>query len=372
MSNGTTITRAKAPSADLAGDNPHSNAAAVTDYDGGKMDGFDKGTPDQPTRPYFYYAESQIPNYWKYARTFALFDNFFSTTAGPTSPGHFAIATGQAPFLDNPYCTDGTDDVHAGLHRARSPLSKVDPLDLKTCKSTAGPSCVDVPTVLDVLPAGVTWRAYGTGTQPNINSPFSLVKKVGGDAAVRAAHFRDNTHLFTDLANDDLANYMQIDVYSRDRTKRASIRPQYPCGGENYTVQHRQRPHEEPALERDGHRHHLGRLRRLVRQRQAAGADVRHRGEFVNTGFRLPAIVISPYARQAVVHTKTEQVSVTRLVEDLLGGRRVSSLDPNARDGKAGSMLGAFDFTQAPTRPARPHPAHLPLMLDQIRRARAA
>src|SRR3569833_1333336 len=107
-SDGTTLTRPKAPSGDLAGDLPHSNAAAVTDYDGGKMDGFDKGTPSEPNRPYFYYAESQIPNYWQYARNFALFDNYFSTTAGPTSPGHFAIATGQAPFLNNPYCSDGS------------------------------------------------------------------------------------------------------------------------------------------------------------------------------------------------------------------------------------------------------------------------
>src|SRR6185312_164388 len=157
-SDGTTLTRPKAPDGDLAGDNPHSNAAAII-------------------------------------------DNFFSTTAGPTSPGHFAIAAGQSPFLDNPYCSDGSTTCKDGCI-SPDPISKVDSLDFKTCTIKSGTSCIDVPTVVDMLPKGVTWRAYGTGTQPNINSPYSLVKKLGGDAAVRAAHFRDNTHLFTDLAND--------------------------------------------------------------------------------------------------------------------------------------------------------------------------
>ncbi|HXU74654.1 MAG TPA: alkaline phosphatase family protein [Polyangia bacterium] len=348
-SDGTTLTRPKAPDGDLAGDNPHSNAAAITDYDGGKMDGFDKGTPDQPNRPYFYYAESQIPNYWKYARTFALFDNFFSTTAGPTSPGHFAIAAGQSPFLDNPYCSDGSTTCKDGCI-SPDPISKVDSLDFKTCTIKSGPSCIDVPTVVDMLPKGVTWRAYGTGTQPNINSPYSLVKKLGGDAAVRAAHFRDNTHLFTDLANDDLANFMQIDVYSGPN-EASEHPPSYPCGGENYTVQ---------IVNGLMQSSHWKEMAIVITWDDFGGwfdsvkptvSTCGTKGEFVNTGFRLPAIVISPYAKQAVIHTKTEQVSITNLVEQLLGAPPISSIDPDARDGKAGSMLGAFDFTQAPRAP---------------------
>ena len=348
-SSGATVTRPQAPDHDLAGDLPHSNAAAITDYDGGKMDGWDKGTPDEPTRPYVYYSEAQIPNYWKYARTFALFDHFFSTTAGPTSPGHFAIAAGQAPFLDNPYCSDGSTTCAQGCI-SPSPLSKVDSLDLKTCKITSGPSCLDVPTVVDVLPAGTTWRAYGTGTQPNINSPFSLVKKIGGDATVRAAHFRDMTHLFQDLAADDLANFMQIDVYSGPN-EASEHPPDYPCGGENYTVQ------IVNALMKSAHWNQMaivitwddfgGFFDSVKPTVQTCGTS----GEFINTGFRLPALVLSPYARQAVIHTKTEQVSVTRLVEELLGAPPISSINPAARDGQVGSMLGAFDFTQAPRPP---------------------
>ena len=227
---GQVITRTRAPNTDLLGDLPHSNAAAIADYDLGKMDGFDLGVPSEPMRPFYFYDESQIPNYWKYARNFSLFDHFYSTTAGPTSPGHFAIMAGQSPFYDNQYCTDGSKTCGYGCITP-SPLSKVPTLDLATCTVSASPTCLDIPTIVDVLPAGVTWRAYGTGTQPNINSPFTWIKKIGGDATVRAAHFRDLAHILPDIAGDDLANFTQIDIYSGPN--KASEHPPTACSRSN-------------------------------------------------------------------------------------------------------------------------------------------
>ena len=79
-------------------------------------------------------------------------------------------------------------------------------------------------------------------------------------------------------------------------------------------------------------------------------------GARFGSGFRLPLIVISPYAKQGVVlKTPTEQASVPKLVEQLWGMSFMSTRNKNARDGVAGSLLGAFDFSQAP----RP-----PLLLD--------
>ena len=114
LHDGTVITRPKAPDGVLPSDLPHSHSAVVQAYDGGKMDGFDLNVPTHPHLPYSYYTEAQIPNYWAYARNFALFDHFFSTLAGPSSPGHFAVITSQTPHYGNSDCNDGTDDCLSG------------------------------------------------------------------------------------------------------------------------------------------------------------------------------------------------------------------------------------------------------------------
>jgi phospholipase C len=66
----------------------------------------------------------------------------------------------------------------------------------------------------------------------------------------------------------------------------------------------------------------------------------------------LPLLIISPYAKQSfVLKNRTEQASVPRLVEELWGMPFMSKRNAHARDGIAGSLLGAFDFHQAPRPP---------------------
>jgi phospholipase C len=75
-------------------------------------------------------------------------------------------------------------------------------------------------------------------------------------------------------------------------------------------------------------------------------------GQIFGEGFRLPAIIISPYAKKGfVLEAPTEQASVPRLVEELWGMPFMSATDPDARDGTAGSLLPAFDSTQPPRAP---------------------
>lgn len=65
-------------------------------------------------------------------------------------------------------------------------------------------------------------------------------------------------------------------------------------------------------------------------------------------GFRVPALLVSPYARKGVVdHTTLDFTSVLRFIEDNY------DLEPLAsRDREASSIINAFDFDQAGTRRA--------------------
>jgi phospholipase C len=64
-------------------------------------------------------------------------------------------------------------------------------------------------------------------------------------------------------------------------------------------------------------------------------------------GFRVPAIVISPYSRSGVVvHTTYDLTSPLKLIETKF---QLSAL--TARDSASNTMLECFDFSQAPLSP---------------------
>jgi len=348
LHDGTTITRPKAPDGMLAGDVSHSHDSAILAYANGKMNGFDQIVPSDPRRPYVYFAESQIPNYWAYARNFALFDHFFSTIGGPSSPGHFAVITGQAPHYANTACDDGTDDCANGCQDTTGTAS-VPTFNPDTCALGTAKPCFKVPTVIDALPAGMTWRTYANGSGTSISTAFNLVDGIGASPAVKAAHFRTFSSLIPDLTSGDMANFTHIDVASAPNG--GSEHPPYgPCTGENFTVNIvnaiMNGPHwNETAIvitwdDWGGFYDHV-----------APPVEKCANGNWFNVGFRLPALVISPYAKKQLIKTVTEQASIPRLVAELFGMPFMSDSDPHARDGRAGSMLDAFDFTQAPRAP---------------------
>ncbi len=50
------------------------------------------------------YTQKEIPNYWKYAKTYTLADHFFATIMGPSFPNHLITIAGQSGYsVDNPH-----------------------------------------------------------------------------------------------------------------------------------------------------------------------------------------------------------------------------------------------------------------------------
>lgn len=342
MSDGSTITRQKAPDGPLPCDPGHSHAAGVTAYNGGKLDSFDKNVKGScpKTTPYTYYTEAQIPNYWAYARNFVLFDNYFSTLMGPTSPGHFALATSQTPFFGNTGSSRGC---------AASVLDTVQAFNRLTCNVRTAQSCFDVPSIVDAIPKKLTWRAYGPPSSQAgiIGSPFNLVKSVGSNQGIRETHFRSLKSLVTDLEKNDFPNLVYANVYAPESLSEHPAAN--PCEGENYSVEivnriMKGRYWKDSVIvitydDWGGFFDHVS-----PRQETCSDGD-----DFYNGGFRLPLTIISPYAKKGFVdHTRSEQASVPKLIEDLFGMPRMAERDRFARDSIAGSLMGAFDFKQAP------------------------
>lgn len=79
-------------------------------------------------------------------------------------------------------------------------------------------------------------------------------------------------------------------------------------------------------------------------------------------GFRVPLIIISPWARPGFVFTEVaEQASIPRFLETVFGATTtLSQLDPAAQDGQANDLMNAFDFTQTPNPPLLLTPRNCP------------
>lgn len=335
LSDGTVITRPRAPNGVLPHDICHAHSCATTAFHGGEMDGFDKvkkANVDGDMLTFIHYTQSQIPNYWKYARTFVLADHFFSSTLAQSFPGHFATVAGFNVALGNPGCHCGDSCT-------------VPAYDPDTCEISDVKPCWDAPSVVLELPEGFTWAEYG-------GIELTSVKKVAALPDI-GNHMRNKTRLIEDLTSGNQPNL----VFAHLSGGISEHPPQDVCPGENYTVglinDIMNGPHwKETAI--------------LLLWDDWGGfydsvkppATQCSNGDFVNPGFRLPLIIMSPYAKKSyVLKTPTEQISVVRLIEDLWGLPRMQPQDPRIRDSEVGSLMGAFDFAQQPRDPLilQPH-----------------
>lgn len=339
--------------ADQIPDIDHSSEGARMAWDNGKMDKFDllhsskvKGGPTPvPNPPYtnnsltqFY--QSDIPNYWTYAQNFVLGDNMFSSLMGPSFPNHlYTVAAQSGGAIDNPR----TDKNIGTLGNAANGWGCDIPNQTVKVEASDGSvsvheACFDFQTLADELDAQhYSWRYYAppAGQGGYIWSSFDAIKHIryGPDW-----QFVVPTEQFmTDAASGNLPTVSWIVTPA----KVSEHAPASVCVGENWTVQM---------------------LNSLMR-----GPDWSSTAVFLTwddfggfydhvppqqidnygLGFRVPLLVISPYAKKGFIdHTQFEFSSMLRFAEDELGLPTLTNRDKAAND-----MMDAFDFTQSPRPP---------------------
>jgi phospholipase C len=342
------IQRPIAPNGLLPRDPCHSHACAIQAYADGGMNGFDLVNGVEPDHLGFSrYTKDQLPAYWAYAQGFVLCDHYFTTLAGPSTPNHLATIAAQSPLFENPLCL-GSCDVGQGCAATPETIGPIYNQDTCVPQGNAAPPCFDIPSVVDAFPSALTWRGYGEKTVSGANTSFHLIKSISGKPDVISSHIRLSTELESDLAAGDMPNFVHVDSVPLPWQEGP---PEDPCPGEAYSVRLinvvMQGPYwNESAIiivwdDWGGWYDHV-----------APAAELCGNGTFFYPGFRVPALIISPYAKAGyVLHTVVEHSSLPRLVEELFGLPFMHRRDAHARDEKAGSLLDAFDFTQAPRPP---------------------
>jgi phospholipase C len=290
--------------------------SARSSYDLGKMDRFSK--PDA----YLDYTASDLKSYWNLADHYVLMDRFFSSALGGSLQNHLYLVAGKS----------------------------------LTAKERATATGYQMTTIFDRLDgAGVSWKYYVGHLDPSLT--YQRLKAGGRfvsqvvrtpllnmpafvDDPTRRARIVDQGELFTDLSSDatvPAVNYIVPGGYSERPPGSVSAGQQRTSAIVDAIM--RSPVWNSSAIvltwsDWGGYYDH-------VAPPQVDGDGY---------GFRVPTLIISPYARHGyVLHSTADFSSVLKLIERLHGLAPLTT-----RDEKANDLLGAFDFGQAPRDPALP------------------
>ena len=191
----------------------HGHDNFVTDYDGGKMDGFDKGLPQKyHLRPFAYAPLTEVQPYFDMATQYVFADRMFQSNQAGSFPAHQYFVSGTAAALpatsfnvsSDPYDSRTGKKGSAGCDAAPSTIVyTINPND-----GSPGPTpfpCFERPVLSDFLDQkGVTWRYYQHGLGTGLWHAFDAIQHVryGPDYANVVTPPQT---ILTDISNSKLA-----------------------------------------------------------------------------------------------------------------------------------------------------------------------
>src|SRR5271156_2416102 len=212
----------------------HAHSAFVDMYDNGKMDGADKipincnsgATDCPPTNPQFMYVDpSDVQPYFQLGEQYAFGDRMFQTNQGPSFPAHqFIISGTSAPTATSTLFVSEnpakTTEAAGCIAPADQTVKVIDAAGSETSNPAIYP-CFEHPTLTDSLDnASITWRYYAPSagsiwTAPDaINHMCEPSSPTGGNCTgpdwtgaspkVVIGQTQSNAQILTDIASNQL------------------------------------------------------------------------------------------------------------------------------------------------------------------------
>ena len=367
---------------------PHGHKASVTSFDNGKMDGFitaldsygngcrlhpttppcPQATPGPQGQPDImgYKTRREIPNYWGYADHYTLFDHMFAPVDSWTLPSHLYLISGWSAW-----CPDLTDAMSCRSEVVFHPASAFDNqwtgATWRADMANKYPRpYIWSPITWLLYKAGVSW-GYFVGEGSCIKPPCGgltgpktadvqnpLPGFLATEATGQFANIRPNNDFLAMAAQGNLPSVSWI-VPVKDAGDHP---PDDISKGQAYVTKLINSVMNGP---RDQWLHTA-----IFVTWDDWGGFYDHvkppRVDANGYGFRVPAFLVSPWARQGHIdHSTLSFDSFLQIVEDrFLGGQRLDPLTdgwPDARPTireelmKQHSLDGAFDFHGAPRAP---------------------
>lgn len=347
------------PAGDQALDVSHSFSAGLRAINGGRMNCFDQMSLDDPTRPYVQLKQSDIPNYWSYAKNFVLLDRFFSSVYGPTGPEQLWTVSGQTGGFveqerDGQYGTgvprEFCDDKKELAYAFKENLTQAQQNEifaieeypnipqLVTYWEKRWP-CADIPTVPGQLQAaGVSWKYY-RGDNEWVD-PLREIATVRNTAAWK--NRVPEQQFIKDVQGGHLPDVSWVTPSFVD----SDHPPMSICQGENWSVR------QINAIMQSKYWQDTA----IVVVWDDYGGFYDHvtppHVDLYGYGLRVPGLVISPWVNPHVDSRTLDFTSVLRFIQRL---HDLPPLDTSGsytnRNGQANDMIDLFDFKGSPHKP---------------------
>lgn len=315
----------------------HSHKGWYKDYDNGLMDGFSHAASYPiPNLPYAYVPQSETVPIWTLANAYTLGDRMFQSNTGPSFVAHQYMIAGQSAEADN-----NPDD--AGVWGCDSAAGTTVTLIGPNGTSLPGPyPCFDYQTMADLLDAkGITWHYYAAAQTGDTNgggfiwSAFDAVKHIRFGADWTNNVRSPPPTVLTDIENGNLAQVTwvtpSVDYSDHAGAGATAMGPDWVASITN-TV---------------GASQYWDSTVIFIAWDDWGGWYDHVPSPMVDNmglGFRVPLIVVSPYARHGYIsHTAHEFSGFLKYTEEVFG---LPSL--GTRDATADDFADCFDYTQSP------------------------
>jgi phospholipase C len=338
----------------LTGDLVHRFYQEQYQINGGKMNKF-VAWSDAAGLVMSYYDATNLPE-GKLAQQYTMLDNFFHSAFGGSFLNHFFLVCACAPTWPN---APESIVAQVGPDGMMTKDGQVTPdgfaVNTSYSINTPHPATVTDPAMLvpeQTLPtigdrlndAGVSWAWYSGGWNNAVighpdplfqfhHQVFAFFQNYADDTPGRAQHLKDESDYFQDVQSGNLPAVTFVK----------------PVGSNN--------EHPGYATLINGQQHVADLVSAIQNSPYWQDTAIiitydEHGGRWDHVpppvidrwgpGSRVPAIIISPFAKKGFVdHTQYETTSILKFIEE-----RWNLPALNDRDGNAGDLMTAFDFSQ--------------------------
>jgi phospholipase C len=336
----------------------HSHAAFITMYGDGKIDGADKiqikcfNRPCPPPNPQFKYVQaSDVRPYFQIAEQYAFGDRMFQTNQGPSFPAHQFIFSGtSAPTTSSNLfvAENGNGDVGC----AAPPGAQVELIDSRGQEVGSIYPCFEHPTLSDELDAkGISWRYYTASaryiwTGPNTIRHICQPQMQNGQLACTGSAWSNviisPPQVLTDIANHQLSAVSWVTPFGANSDHPSQS---VGVGGPSWVAS---------IVNAIGASSYWSDTTIIIAWDDWGGWYDHVPPPIVNDrvswgsgyvyGFRVPLVVVSPYAKAKYIsHVSHDFGSILRLIEEVFDLPSLGYADAHADD-----LSDCFNFTQTP------------------------